>query len=71
MGRIAFVQESRIRMTTPDGRGLLLTLGHRVDEDAVRALARAGTAVAVEYRGQPGLEHAEATRIRPLARAAR
>ncbi len=68
-GRIAFIQEGRIRLVTPDGRGFLLTLGHSVDEDEVRALRRAGAAVEVEYEGQPGMANAVATRVGALVGA--
>ncbi len=66
-GKIVLVQEQNFRLATDDGRVLQLTLGVHAWPLPER-LARfrdAGTAVAVEYDGEPGTTTATARLIRP------
>jgi hypothetical protein len=67
-GRIAVVQEQRFRLTTEDGRSLLLTLAHdaAVGAGALCRLRDARTPVEVEYTGEPNLETAVAHAVRSL-----
>ena len=66
-GRVAVVQEQRFRLTTDDGRSLLLTLAHgaTADPDDLSRFHDAGTPVEVEYTGEPNLETAVARAVRP------
>jgi hypothetical protein len=66
-GRIALVQEQRFRLTTDDGRSLLLTLAHdaSVGQEALCRILESGAPVEVEYAGEPGLASAVARSVRP------
>lgn len=66
-GKIAVVQEQTFRLLTDDGGALHLTLGvygWPFPQDLAR-LRDAGTAVEVEYDGEPGTTTATARVIRP------
>jgi hypothetical protein len=66
LGRIAVVQESRFRLTTPSGQSYLLTLGHdaNVDAGTLRQFQRERLEVRVTYSGEPGLASGVAHSIR-------
>jgi hypothetical protein len=64
-GRILLVQESRFRLLTGDGRGLLLTLAHNanVDADDLHRFHREDALLAVHYTGEPNLASGVAHRV--------
>ena len=66
-GHILLVQETRFRLLTGDGRGLLLTLAHNanVDADDLHRFHRQRTPLAVHYTGEPNLASGVAYRISP------
>ncbi len=61
-GHITIVQETRFRLVTDDGRGLLFTLDRGAPPGAAELcrLRDAGERVRVEYRGEPDLAGAVA-----------
>jgi hypothetical protein len=65
-GRITLVQEQRFRLATDAGPSYLLVLAHDASQDAadLRRLLEAGTPVAVEYTGEPGLDSGVAHNIK-------
>ena len=65
-GRITLVQEQRFRLATDAGPSYLLVLAHDASQDAadLHRWLDAGTPVAVEYTGEPGLDSGVAHNIK-------
>jgi len=68
-GHITLIQESRFRLVSDTGQGFLFTLAHNaaVGHQDLERFYRAGTAVTVEYTGEPNLASAIAHSVRPDA----
>lgn len=64
-GHLLLVQESRFRLSTEEGQGLLLTLAHNanVDEEELHRFHHEGTRLEVRYKGEPNLVSGVAHRV--------
>ena len=67
-GYITVVQESRFRLLTDSGQGLLLTLGHQANVQAedLCGFLDAHTHVLVEYAGEPNTDSSVVYKVRPI-----